>query len=64
VLREISAQTADSTGATSQAIIKLADLSAGLRKAAAGFRLPGSKEATGSHPALSLASLNGKREHG
>jgi twitching motility protein PilJ len=48
VLREISAQTADSTGATSQAIIKLADLSAGLRKAASGFRLPGAvKDLTG-----------------
>jgi len=41
VLKEISAQTADSTSATSGAIAKLADLSAGLRKSAAGFRLPG-----------------------
>jgi twitching motility protein PilJ len=41
VLREISAQTADSTSATSVAIAKLAELSAGLRKSAAGFRLPG-----------------------
>ncbi|HTY50385.1 MAG TPA: methyl-accepting chemotaxis protein [Steroidobacteraceae bacterium] len=41
VLKEISAQTADSTSATSAAIAKLAELSAGLRKAAAGFRLPG-----------------------
>src|SRR5882757_9539434 len=41
VLREISAQTADSTSATSVAIAKLAELSSGLRKAAAGFRLPG-----------------------
>ena len=41
VLKEISAQTADSTNATSAAIAKLAELSAGLRKAAAGFRLPG-----------------------
>src|ERR1700722_20113900 len=41
VLREISAQSADSTSATSHAIAKLAELSAGLRKAAAGFRLPG-----------------------
>jgi twitching motility protein PilJ len=32
VLREISAQSADSTAATSQAIIKLADLSAALRR--------------------------------
>jgi twitching motility protein PilJ len=42
VLKEISAQTAESTSATSTAIAKLAELSAGLRKAAAGFRLPGS----------------------
>ncbi|HET9389281.1 MAG TPA: methyl-accepting chemotaxis protein [Steroidobacteraceae bacterium] len=42
ILKEISAQTAESTHATSAAIAKLAELSAGLRKAAAGFRLPGS----------------------
>ncbi|HLY52164.1 MAG TPA: methyl-accepting chemotaxis protein [Steroidobacteraceae bacterium] len=42
VLKEISAQTAESTNATSVAIAKLAELSAGLRKAASGFRLPGS----------------------
>jgi len=41
VLKEISAQTADSTNATSAAISKLAELSSGLRKSAAGFRLPG-----------------------
>src|SRR6478752_7503816 len=41
VLKEISAQTAESTNATSAAIAKLAELSSGLRKAAAGFRLPG-----------------------
>ena len=41
VLKEISAQTAESTNATSIAIAKLAELSAGLRKSAAGFRLPG-----------------------
>jgi twitching motility protein PilJ len=40
VLREISTQTADSTSATSLSIAKLAELSAGLRNAAAGFRLP------------------------
>jgi twitching motility protein PilJ len=40
VLKEISAQTAESTHATSIAIAKLAELSAGLRKSAAGFRLP------------------------
>jgi len=42
VLKEISAQTAESTNATSIAIAKLAELSAGLRKSASGFRLPGS----------------------
>jgi twitching motility protein PilJ len=41
VLKEISVQTADSTSATSVAIAKLAELSTGLRKSAAGFRLPG-----------------------
>jgi len=41
VLKEISVQTAESTNATSTAIAKLAELSAGLRRAAAGFRLPG-----------------------
>jgi twitching motility protein PilJ len=41
ILKEISAQTAESTNATSVAIAKLAELSAGLRKSAAGFRLPG-----------------------
>lgn len=40
VLKEISSQTAETTNATSIAIAKLAELSAGLRKAAAGFRLP------------------------
>ncbi|HEV8018834.1 MAG TPA: methyl-accepting chemotaxis protein [Steroidobacteraceae bacterium] len=48
VLKEISAQTADSTQATSIAIAKLAELSAGLRKSAAGFRLPGSGDRAGS----------------
>jgi twitching motility protein PilJ len=42
VLKEISAQTAESTNATSVAIAKLAELSSGLRKSASGFRLPGS----------------------
>jgi len=46
VLKEISAQTADSTSATSVSIAKLAELSAGLRKSAAGFRLPGAPEAS------------------
>jgi twitching motility protein PilJ len=40
VLREISQQTADNTSATSSAIGRLADMSAQLRKSAAGFRLP------------------------
>jgi twitching motility protein PilJ len=44
VLKEISAQTADSTNATSAAIAKLAELSSGLRKSAAGFRLPGTTQ--------------------
>jgi twitching motility protein PilJ len=47
VLREISSQTADSTTSTSQAIAKLAELSAALRTSVAGFRLPESIEATG-----------------
>src|SRR5947207_1759058 len=43
-LKEISAQTAESTNATSTAIAKLAELSAGLRKSATGFRLPASPD--------------------
>ncbi len=43
-LKEISAQTAESTNATSAAIAKLAELSAGLRKSATGFRLPGNPD--------------------
>ena len=51
VLREISAQTADATNSTSDAIGKLAQLSAGLRKSVSGFRLPDSSTtaATGTH---------------
>jgi twitching motility protein PilJ len=52
VLKDISAQTAESTNDTSVAIAKLAELSSGLRKAAAGFRLSGAGEpgiASGSH---------------
>ncbi|MBX5460676.1 MAG: methyl-accepting chemotaxis protein [Steroidobacteraceae bacterium] len=52
VLKEISAQTAESTNATSAAIAKLAELSSGLRKAAAGFRLPG----TTTEPTLSTSA--------
>jgi twitching motility protein PilJ len=40
VVREISAQTADGSTATSTSIAKLAALSAQLRKSVAGFRLP------------------------
>jgi len=47
VLREISAQTADSTTNTSQAIAKLAELSTGLRRSVAGFRLPEGLEGSG-----------------
>jgi twitching motility protein PilJ len=47
VLKEISVQTAESTNATSTAIAKLAELSAGLRRAAAGFRLPGTTSEPG-----------------
>ena len=39
VLREISAQTADNSAATSNSISKLAQLSAAMRKSVAGFRL-------------------------
>jgi twitching motility protein PilJ len=56
VLREISAQSADSTSATSHAIAKLADLSASLRKSITGFRLPGGSELSGRHPTLSAAT--------
>src|SRR6202046_2371592 len=58
VLREISAQSADSTSATSQAIAKLADLSASLRKSITGFRLPGSTDTTGMHRAASPGIAN------
>jgi twitching motility protein PilJ len=49
VLREISTQTTDATSNTSEAIAKLAQLSAALRKSVAGFRLPGATDATGLH---------------
>jgi len=62
VLKEISVQTAESTNATSAAIAKLAELSAGLRRAAAGFRLPGTTttEAIGASGAFRRASPDGK----
>jgi twitching motility protein PilJ len=59
VLKEISVQTADSTNATSTAIAKLAELSAGLRRAAAGFRLPGSSD-TGASGAFRRPPADGK----
>jgi twitching motility protein PilJ len=51
VLREISSQSADATSNTSEAIAKLAQLSAALRKSVAGFRLPDSSptSTTGTH---------------
>jgi twitching motility protein PilJ len=49
VLRELSVQTAESTHATAQAIIKMADLAGELRKSIAGFRLP---SATSQNPVL------------
>jgi twitching motility protein PilJ len=52
VLKDISAQTAETTNATSIAIAKLAELSSGLRKAAAGFRLSGAGETGGSSGSL------------
>ena len=72
VLREISAQASDATHANSSSVLKLADLSAALRRSVAGFRLPdpgsagiqrivtlpASKEATDKLPKLSAASGN------
>jgi twitching motility protein PilJ len=52
VLREISQQTADNTSATSTAIGRLADMSAQLRKSAAGFRLPQQLPAPGKRRAV------------
>ena len=49
VLREISSQTHDATSSTSEAIAKLAQLSAALRKSVEGFRLPEVATATGMH---------------
>jgi twitching motility protein PilJ len=40
VLRELGTQTAENSAATSASVGKLAELSAGLRKSVAGFRLP------------------------
>jgi twitching motility protein PilJ len=60
VLKEISAQTADSTSATSGAIAKLAELSAGLRRSASGFRLPGA--ATPEPPASTTGTFRTPEE--
>ena len=62
VLKEISVQTAESTNATSTAIAKLAELSAGLRRAAAGFRLPGTatSETVNASGAFRRAAPDGK----
>ena len=53
VLREISAQTADNSAATSTSIGKLAQLSGLMRKSVAGFRLPeiATKQPVSSSPA-------------
>ena len=59
VLREISSQTADATSNTSEAIAKLAQLSAALRKSVAGFRLPGAAtapDATAMHRTQTIAN--------
>ncbi len=58
VLREISTQSADSTSATSQAIMKLADLATALRKSIAGFRLPGGTDTSGMHRTLSQSGAS------
>src|ERR1700744_3231420 len=61
VLKEISVQTAEGSTATSTSIAKLAALSAGLRKAAAGFRLPGTtSEPIGSTGAFKRLDDNAK----
>lgn len=52
VLREISAQTADNSAATSTSIGKLAQLSGLMRKSVAGFRLPESAAKAGAAPAV------------
>jgi len=59
VLREISSQTADSTSHTSEAVAKLALLSASLRKSVAGFRLPDA--AAGN--TMRVPTLNAGQQH-
>ncbi len=63
VLKEISAQTAESTSATSHAIAKLAELSAGLRKSAAGFRLPGQQRRARQRSSGMRAAPRGRHAH-
>ena len=58
VLKEISAQTADSTSATSAAIGKLAELSSGLRTSVSGFRLPGDSGSSGVQRRIENESLS------
>ncbi len=61
VLREISSQTADATRNTSEAIAKLAELSAALRRSVAGFQLPESAKVAGQAPlppTLQAAAVN------
>ena len=48
VLREVSSQTAEATGATSDSIRKLAELAAQLRNSVADFRLPEAAAGSGS----------------
>ncbi len=57
VVREISAQTADGSAATSASIAKLAALAAQLRKSVAGFRLPGHGGSTQALAGASSARL-------
>jgi twitching motility protein PilJ len=61
VLREISAQTAESTSANSQSVVRLADLAAALRRAAAGFKLPENTALTGSQRVLNVPALDGQK---
>ncbi len=56
VLREVSTQTAESTQATAQAILKMAELAAALRKSVAGFRLPAAAAGTAGRAAAPAAA--------
>jgi twitching motility protein PilJ len=55
MLREISAQSADSTATTSSSISKLAELATQLRKSVAGFRLPVTSPAVAANAAARAA---------